>query len=81
VANKLTSSPVAKLADPLRIPNAMRSTVDPLLEEDRRVCAAQLDNEYARLSRKMAEAGIELLPVAGRGARFQPHDVQSRAAS
>ena len=45
--------PPAKPADPLRIPRALRSTVDPVLEWIDGFCATQLDEEYARLSRKM----------------------------
>lgn len=51
--NSGTSTPQTKTADPLRIPNAMRATVDPLLEWVDGFCATHLDEEYGRLSRKM----------------------------
>lgn len=54
MANNLSTRPAARTADPLRIPAALRTTVEPVLEWIDRFCTTHLDEEYARLSRKMA---------------------------
>ena len=54
MTSNLASSPGTKQADALRIPNAVRATVDPVLEWIDGFCTEHLDDEYARLSAKMA---------------------------
>lgn len=54
MTSNLASSSGTKQADALRIPNAVRATVDPVLEWIDGFCTEHLDDEYARLSAKMA---------------------------
>ncbi len=54
MTSNLASSSGTKQADALRIPNAVRATVDPVLEWIDGFCTAHLDDEYARLGAKMA---------------------------